>query len=155
MLLTHVCPVVRHTQLPPVHSIVPQHWSELVHAPPGSRQHRLVVGDGLHESPAQQLEALVHALAAAVHVAERHVPDWQVRPEQQSAFAAHDCALVRHTQRPLVHSMLPQHSLLSVHSPLASRQQRLVDGEALHERPEQQLDAVVQAFEADVHVVAA
>ncbi len=99
-------------------------------------------------------EHIVESAQGSV-VAEVHTPIVHDRPVQQSAEVAHVCEPVRHAQRPLLHSICPQQSSELVHVWPTSPQQSVEVGLARQLRPEQQLEAIVQAPDAAVHVLIA
>ena len=138
----------------------PQQPLSAAQAPPALLQQRVAPATSAQERPLAQhivAEPAVHAApsVSAQPVGGRQVPDWQVSPAQQSAVAAQVCAELRHTQRPAVQSIDPQHSVLVVHAPAASRQQSDALGDARQESPVQHSVAAAQARPAAAQVVVA
>lgn len=70
---------------------------------------------------------------------------------QQSADAEQLAPAARQAQRPLEHSIRPQHWLLSVQVALASRQHRDVVGDARYDRPEQHAPPLSRGLPATSH----
>jgi hypothetical protein len=144
-----------HAHRPPVQSICPQHSLLFTHTVAASRQHAGVVGSGRHERPVQHCEAPIgHDDPGPVHIAGRHVPDWQLRPVQQSPFAAQRDPLGWQAQRPIAQSISPQHSTLDAQVPPASWQHAAVAGLARHDSPVQHSAAVRHAAAAAEHIPA-
>jgi hypothetical protein len=112
--------------IPPV-----RHVPSLLHQPQLAR---------VVQSP-QPLES-AHGSAGSVDV---HASPVQVSPAQQSAVVAHTSEPTSQAQRPPTHDIQPQQSLLDVHVPLASTQQKDVSGLARHDSPAQHSPAAAQA----------
>lgn len=147
-------------QRPDWHCRAPQQPVLAVHAPPALLQQRVAPPAAAQERPLAQHIAVEPSVQDApserVHpVGGRQVPDWHVSPAQQSALAAQVCAELRHAQRPAVQSIEPQHSVLDVHAPIASRQQSVEIGDARHDSPSQHALALVQLRDAAVQDVVA
>jgi hypothetical protein len=99
-----------------------------VHAPPAALQQRLApTTSAQRRPPAQQLGAAPVVVQATdsprVHGAARQVPDWQVKPEQHSEFAA-QVAPSEPQQRPAVQRRPPQQPVSLAQAPPALLQQR-------------------------------
>lgn len=122
--VAHELPTAWHWHRPARQSIAPQHWVDEVHGAAASAQQSAVVGLPRHDRPVQHCDTpRGHAEPADVHAAGRHTPDWQLRPEQQSASAEHTSPLALHAQRPPVQIIWPQHSRSSAQVAPASAQQ--------------------------------
>jgi len=102
-----------------------------------------------------QASHVVDEAHGSVVVRDVHVPASHDRPAQQSATVVQLCELVRHEQRPPVHSIEPQQSALPVHVPAASAQQMLVVGLARQLRPVQHIDTPVHGVVVVPHIVPA